>query len=105
MSPLLAIRNKTVSKFLHVLTTAVVLGSGAALWLYAQDQGQATFHVKVDMVVLTFAATDGKGKYVNGIKPKDIKVYEDDIQQKLATFAEGNRPPLQVLDNGETRPL
>ena len=73
------------------------------LWLYAQDQ--STFRVKVELVVLSFAITDNKGKYVNGLKPSDLAIYEDDIRQKRATFTEGNRAPLQVLDNGETRPL
>ncbi|MFL6417727.1 MAG: VWA domain-containing protein [Bryobacteraceae bacterium] len=93
--------SKTVRTFIG---TAVLLAT-AALWLYAQEQDQTTFHVKVDMVVLSFAVTDTKGKYVNGIKPTDLKIYEDDINQKLATFAEGNRPPVQVMDGGETRPL
>jgi VWFA-related protein len=75
------------------------------LWLYAQEQDQTTFHVKVDMVVLSFAVTDTKGKYVNGLKPKDFKIYEDDINEKLSTFAEGNRPPVQVLESGDTRAL
>jgi VWFA-related protein len=75
----------------------------AGLWLHAQDQ--TTFRVKVDMVVLGFSVTDQKGKYVNGLKPKDFTVYEDDIAEKLNTFAEGNRPPMQVLANNELRPL
>jgi VWFA-related protein len=99
------IEKKTVNKIVRTfIATAVLLGM-AALWLYAQEQDQTTFHVKVDMVVLSFAVTDTKGKYVNGIKPTDFKIYEDDINQKMATFAEGNRPPVQVLDSGETRPL
>src|SRR6202030_4112634 len=49
--------------------------------------------------------TDQKGKYVNGLKPADVKVYEDEIPQKVATFGEGTRAPVQVLANGETRPL
>jgi len=93
--------SKTVRAFIG---SAVLLGM-AALWLYAQEQDQTTFHVKVDMVVLSFAVTDTKGKYVNGIKPTDFKIYEDDINQKLATFAEGNRPAMQVLGTGETRSL
>ncbi len=71
----------------------------------AQDQDQTTFHVKVDMVVLSFTVTDQKGHYVNGLKPSDFKIYEDEIPQKMATFAEGTRAPMQVLDNGQTRPL
>jgi VWFA-related protein len=71
----------------------------------AQEPEQPTFRVKVDMVVLSFTVLDQKNKYVNGLKPKDFKIYEDEIAQKLATFAEGARPPMQVLENGETRPL
>ena len=94
-----------MSKTVRTLIGTAVLLATAALWLYAQEQDQTTFHVKVDMVVLSFAVTDTKGKYVNGLKPKDFKVYEDDINEKLATFAEGNRPPMQVLESGDTRPL
>ncbi len=92
-----------MNKALRILGVTAILGAMAGLWLYAQDQ--STFRVKVELVVLSFAVTDNKGKYVNGLKPSDIVVYEDDIRQKMATFAEGNRPPMQVLDNGETRPL
>lgn len=81
-----------------LLVTAAVLG----LTLYAQD---AVFKVKVDMVVLSFTVTDSKGKYVNGLKHTDFRVLEDGIVQKLATFAEGNRPPIQILEDGSTKPL
>ncbi len=75
----------------------------AGAWMLAQDE--TTFRVKVDMVVLTFTVTDQKGHYVNGLKPKDFHILEDGIQEKVATFAEGNRPPVQVLSNGETAPI
>jgi Ca-activated chloride channel homolog len=76
---------------------------GASLWIFAQDR--PTFRIKVDMVVLSFTVTDSKGKYINGLKPSDFRVTEDGIAQKINTFGEGNRPPLQVLENGTTRPL
>jgi Ca-activated chloride channel family protein len=81
-----------------VLTAAAVVG----VTLYAQD---AIFKVKVDMVVLSFTVTDSKGKYVNGLKHTDFRVLEDGIVQKMATFAEGNRPPIQIMDDGSTKPL
>ena len=93
-------------KILHYIAGAAVVGAVTfGLWARIQDVDQSTFHVKVELVVLGFTVTDQKGKYVNGLKPKDFKVYEDDIPQKVATFSEGNRAPVQVLDNGETRPL
>lgn len=64
-----------------------------------------TFRVKVDMVVLGFTVVDNKGKYVNGLKPNDFKVYEDNIPQKLNTFAEGDHPPMLVADDGSLKPM
>ena len=83
-----------------VLGAAAVLLAGGA-WVAAQDR--PVFRVKVDMVVLSFTVTDSKGKYINGLKPKDFKVTEDGIVQKLATFAEGNKPPVQINDDGTVR--
>lgn len=85
------------------VTTTALLLSGAMLWLYAQER--PNFRVKVDMVVLSFTVTDSKGRYVNGLKPKDFRILEDSIVQKINTFAEGNRPPVQVKEDGSTQPL
>lgn len=67
-------------------------------------QDRPTFRIKVDMVVLSFTITDSKGHYVNGLKPKDFRILEDGIPQKMNTFTEGNRPPVQVNDDGSTKP-
>jgi VWFA-related protein len=87
--------------------TAVVL-IGAAGWLWAQDAPPppvTVFKSKVDLVVLTFTVTDSKGKYVNGLKPTDFRITEDGIVQKLSTFAEGDRPAMEVGDGGVLKPL
>jgi VWFA-related protein len=73
--------------------------------LKAQEEKRPVFRIKVDMVVLSFTVTDSKGRYINGLKPKDFRILEDGIPQKIATFAEGNRPPLQVMEDGSTKPL
>ena len=93
----------SVKIFWRLAAAATLATLGAGVWLHAQDE--TTFHVKVDMVVLGFTVTDQKGKYVNGLKPKDFRVYEDNIQQKVATYAEGNHAPLQVLESGDTKPI
>jgi len=80
-----------------------LLGSMSAVWLYAQDR--PTFRIKVDMVVLSFTVTDSKGHYKNDLKPSDFRVTEDGIAQKINTFGEGNKPPVQVMEDGSTRPL
>lgn len=91
------------------LTRRTLLGAGAALALvrprlYGQEP-PPTYRVKVDMVVLSFTVTDSKGRYVNGLKPSEFRILEDGISQKLSTFAEGSKPPLQVMEGGATRPM
>ncbi|MCC7497042.1 MAG: VWA domain-containing protein, partial [Bryobacterales bacterium] len=71
----------------------------------AQEGQRPVFRVKVELVVHSFTVTDSKGRYINGLKPGDVKIFEDGIPQKISTFAEGNKPVLQVLADGSTRPL
>jgi len=71
----------------------------------AVAQDRPTFRVKVDLVVLSFTITDGKGHYINGLQPKDFRILEDGIPQKLSSFAEGNKPPLEVEADGSLRPM
>jgi VWFA-related protein len=88
----------------NTATGALIAASGAGLWLFAQEV-TPIFKSKVDLVVLSFTVTDNKGKYVNGLKPGDFKVLEDGILEKLATFSEGDKPAMQILENGQMRPL
>ncbi|HYO81194.1 MAG TPA: VWA domain-containing protein [Bryobacteraceae bacterium] len=92
---------KSVRTKLALALTVAVAGAG----FYALAQDRPVFRVKVDMVVLGFTVTDSKGRYVNGLKPKDFRVLEDGIVQKISTFAEGNRPPVNVLEDGRTEPI
>jgi len=69
----------------------------------ALAQERPTFSVKVDMVVLSYQITDNKGHYISGLKPKDFRILEDGIPQKMVTFADGNKPPVQIADDGSLR--
>ena len=71
----------------------------------AAAQERPTFRVKVDMVVLSFTVTDNKGHYVNGLKPSDIRILEDGIPQKINTFGEGNKPPVEMAPDGTAKPV
>jgi len=88
---------------------AGVIAAGSFLVLAqrsnAQEGQRPVFRVKVELVVHSFTVTDSKGRYINGLKPGDVKIFEDGIPQKISTFAEGNKPVLQVLADGSTRPL
>src|ERR1700682_5021255 len=75
------------------------------LVVLAVAQDRPTFRVKVDLVVLSFTITDNKGHYIKALHPKDFRILEDGIPQKLSSFAEGNKPPLEVLADGSLRPM
>jgi Ca-activated chloride channel family protein len=49
------------------------------------------FRVDVDMVTVTFTVTDGEGRYVRGLQATDVRVKEDGVIQKIATFGEGRK--------------
>jgi VWFA-related protein len=80
-------------------------GLGAAALLPGQQTERPIFRVKVDMVVVSFNVTDSKGQFITGLKPSDFRILEDGIVQRMSTFAEGNRTPMAVLEDGSTRPL
>lgn len=89
-------------RFLFAGVAASVLAGSA--WLFGQDDPtRPTFKVKVDMVVLSFQVTDSKGRYINGLKPTDFKISEDGIIQKVNTFAEGNKAPVQIGEDGSMK--
>ena len=66
-----------------------------ATHLHAQQDG-TRFRISVDLVQLNVAVTDNKGNYVTGLKPTDFVISEDGINEKLATFEEGNGPTVRL---------
>jgi VWFA-related protein len=78
----------------------LVLLSGFAVWLAAQDRGQGNnvIRVVVAMVQLNVAVTDSKGNYVTDLRPSDFVISEDGIPQTIATFEEGNEGPRNLID-------
>ena len=99
----------STKRFTRTIVAATLAISALAPMARAQEANRPgsrpVFRIKVDMVVHSFTVLDNKGRYVNGLKPQDVRVMEDGIEQKIATFAEGNQPPLEVMDDGSTRPL
>lgn len=91
------------SRRAFMMGVPVAIGGGSLL--YAQEQAKPTFKSKVDLVVLSFTVTDSRGRYINNLKPGDFKITEDNITEKLSTFAEGNKPAMEVMADGSLRPM
>ncbi|MCC7340585.1 MAG: VWA domain-containing protein [Bryobacterales bacterium] len=86
------------------LLLGIILTAALALPVRAQD-ADPVFRVDTNLVVLTFTVTDGKGRYVNGLKPSEFRILEDGIIQKIATFSEGNLPAMRVKQDGSLEPI
>lgn len=93
--------NLKITRRTALRLTVPLVGGGIPLL----SQDRPTFRIKVDMVVLSFTVIDSKGRYKNGLNHKDFKITEDGILQRIATFSEGNKPPLQIMDDGSAKPL
>ncbi|HEX6504334.1 MAG TPA: VWA domain-containing protein [Terriglobales bacterium] len=68
------------------------------------QKDETHIHVFVDMVQLNVAVTDNNGNYVTGLRPQDFAISEDGIQQKLATFSEGNEATRRLVNLAENDP-
>jgi Ca-activated chloride channel family protein len=90
--------NRKWGFFLGVMALGAIVAAALA-------QDRPIFRVKVDMVVLSFTLSDNKGHYVNGLGPKDFRILEDGIPQKLNTFAEGNKPPVSFAEDGTAKQI
>src|ERR1700739_4083803 len=87
---------KEISRGLVCLLSVVLLFPGTGNQLSAQEGPR--IHVTVNLVQLNVAVTDKNGNYVTGLKPDDFAISEDDLTEKLASFAEGNGPTKTLVD-------
>ena len=76
--------------FLFCFFSLLMIGFGSKT-VSTQDY-RPDIHVIVNMVQLNVAVTDKKGNYVTGLRPEDFVISEDGINQKIATFGEGDEP-------------
>ncbi len=70
--------------------------------LLAQDQPHPVFRTNVQMVVLAFSVTDSKGRSVTGLRPDQIRIYENGVPEQIDAFSEGSRTVL--ANDGEVPP-
>ncbi len=64
--------------------------------LLAQEPNQPTIRVHVDLVNVHASVFDENGKIVSGLKQSDFKVYEDNVEQKIAVFHSETDTPMTV---------
>lgn len=78
-------------KYALLLCSVAALVSANVMPAAAQQE-TPRIQVNVNLVTLNIAVTDHKGQYVTGLGPSNFVVYEDKIEENIATFQEGNEP-------------
>lgn len=71
------------------------------------QESEPQFRVFVNMVQLNVAVTDKNGRYITSLNPQDFVISEDGINEKIATFAEGDEPVRSLVDiqQAQTEPV
>jgi Ca-activated chloride channel family protein len=94
-----------VTRGLRTLASALALAAihVPAAPLGAQTPPPIVLEVDVDVVSVTAVVHDSAGRFVGGLGPKDIELFEDNVPQEVTYFREasadqpGERIPLSVV--------
>jgi len=62
-------------------------------------------HVQSDLVLVNVTVRDKSGKFVQGLKPKDFTILEDNKPQKVISFDVENVDAVPGLDVAQAKPL
>lgn len=91
----------------RALPLLLAIGSAAAPWPASAQEAPSspkpyTFEVDVDLVSVTAVVYDRAGRFIRGLGPTDVQVFEDGVRQEIAYFREASGPgaekiPLSVV--------
>lgn len=70
------------------LALFVALGTGIALAQTPTPQKPFTLEVDVDLVSITAVVHDKAGRFISGLGPKNVQVFEDGVPQDVSIFQE-----------------
>jgi len=79
-------RNELVRKWIAVLACCAMMAPEAALAQQRAGEGDFTFKVSSDLVLVSVTVRDKKGELVRGLKQSDFTVLEDGKPQRLQSF-------------------
>jgi VWFA-related protein len=89
------------NKVAAVLLTVALL----CATLPSQQQSDYLIHVQSDLVLVNVTVRDKSGKFVQGLKPENFTVLEDNKPQKIVSFDVENVDAVPPSDVTQTKPL
>jgi VWFA-related protein len=96
-----SIRNRFADRAAAALLVLVLLCAA----LPSQQQPEYLFHVQSDLVLVNVTVRDKNGKFVQGLKPEDFTILEDNKPQKVISFDTEDVDAVPPLDVTQAKPL
>jgi len=93
--------NRFADRAAAVLLAIVLLCSA----LPSQQQSDYVFHAESDLVLVNVTVRDKSGKFVEGLKPVDFTILEDNKPQKIVSFDVENVDAVPALEVAQAKPL
>jgi VWFA-related protein len=93
--------NQFADKAAAVLLILVLLCTASP----SQQQSDYTFHSQADLVLVNVTVRDKNGNFVQGLKPEDFTILEDNKPQKVVSFDVENVDAAPTVDVAQAKPL
>jgi VWFA-related protein len=98
---MIATTKRFADKVAAVLLTVALL----CATLPSQEQSDYLIHVQSDLVLVNVTVKDKNGKFVQGLKPEDFTILEDNKPQKIVSFDVENVDAVPPSNVTQTKPL
>ncbi|MFZ0761387.1 MAG: VWA domain-containing protein, partial [Candidatus Sulfotelmatobacter sp.] len=73
--------------------------------LPSQQEPEYVFHAESDLVLVNVTVRDKRGNFVQGLKPEDFTILEDNKPQKIVSFDVENVDAVPALNVAQAKPL
>jgi VWFA-related protein len=102
MIAMISIPNRFADKPVAVALVLVLL---CATLPSQQQESEYVLHVESDLVLVNVTVRDKNGKFVQGLKPENFTILEDNKPQKILSFDVENVDAIPALDVTQAKPL
>src|SRR5271154_5896580 len=95
----------TPIRFANQAVAAVLVPVMLCSALPSQQQSEYVFHVESSLVLVNVTVRDKSGKFVQGLKPENFTILEDNKPQKVVSFDVENVDAVPPPDVTQAKPL
>src|SRR5271155_5831957 len=96
-----SIPDRFADKTVAMLLVLVLLRAAAP----SQQEPEYVLHVESDLVLVNVTVRDKNGKFVEGLKPENFTILEDNKPQKILSFDVENVDAIPAMDVTQAKPL